>query len=853
MPTQRKKIDQNLLGEGQFFGTNLSATRTVVNGSIRSMSVSRPGTANSMRPGISPYTHNTHALAASSMYDLSNVSHIRQGSFKSLKPAASERDLRGKLAGPAGSSMTSLRVPGPGYGSRPGTPSSARGNKKWVNPLDVHFGRATPSGVPQPPRSPLAQYEVNPMEEGTGSMFGDKPENVANAIMNNVEKKEKEREEREREEKGKVEREREERVQRQKEQEEREKWIKEQEERERQTEMEKQKAAAAAAAAIRSPQRGPGGYQPGPNGQMGGPVFQGQGEQRPGSRNGNRNGPPMGGPGPVFHGQGDHRPGSRNGSNRPGPPGGPQFQGQMDHRPGSRNGQNDRHRFQGQVDQRPGSRNGQHDRPVFQGQMDQRPGSRNGPRRDGPPHGHYNGPPNGHPNGHHNGPYNGPQNGPRPMNGPGPIRGPGPIMSGQARGPMNGPGPMNRPTNGMNGPGPIHSPPSGQRGPGPMNGHGQSPPNRARDNYNGQNSNGTIPFPDLPSPTGSFPRSSDDRPGQDGKPVIQNVTARRDTLTMNTPRRNSLSMTIEAFEKSLVDAQQAAQTSAGRRDSGASSNYSVDEITRSPPQQQPRPSPPYASVQPPRPESPMRRPMPGKNIQRPNPEEYGVAPVGGRSTPLTNGHRRGNDTSSPSPPSQAPAPPAPVHHIPSLEPAPLFRQPKWGLESMTDHHSNPTADFDFSTPRPSPKPPAAAGMGGSSSSLVPPHRGAAVSTAAATDPVSPPPSNWPLASPPSTTSTAAAGATGTHPQPKRTPAPLQFDFSPDAQSRGPSTPQPMRVGGFLGLMEETRPSTSGNDGIGMARGPSVREMRGVTGMDRRPDYGLRNPVGFADDFGTPLI
>lgn len=904
-----KKWDQNQMGEGQFFGQSIG-NRTVVNGSIRSfnMSQSRPGTASSSR--VSPYTHNTHALAASSMYDLSNVSHIRQTSSNSLKPAASETNLRTNFNN---ASMTNLKVPGPGFssrpGSRPGTPGGGK-PKAWVNPLDVHFGRTTPSAVPSAPRSPLAQYEIgandgarSPLSQyeigsndgdDNGSVFGDKAENIADTIMSSVAQKEQEQADRERAEQGKVEREREEREARQKAQDEEKKR-----EEERQKEQEKHRAAAAAtAAAIRAPHHGPPGHPPpnattrSANGPHDRPIFQGRHDQRPSSRNGHNDSP---GPHdrPVFRGQDDHhRPGSRNGSRPRQPHGqGPMhhgpFQGQMDYRPSSRNGQHDqRPRFQGHVDQRPGSRGGPHDRPhfqghadqrpgsrsgpqdrpVFQGQIDQRPGSRGGPRRDGtPPYGH----PNGHPNGHMNG---------RPMNGQGPMRGPGP-MNGQPRspsfapnGPMNGHGisPRGSPFNG-----PMGSPNGGPRAPAangpprhgsPRNGSPMNGPSRPSPNPNPNNPPSVQRdyFPaDLPSPTTSTPRSSGGAekppsPEFGDRPVIRDVVARRDTITSIMPKRASVSMAIDAFEKSLVDA--AAQPASpvediSVRDSTASSAYSVDEIIDLPvQQQQPVPPAPFAAPQPQRTGSGTGRPFPGKGVQRPNPEEYGVVPTG-RMTPATTSSQTQSPPAarldSSSPPALASSSP-PVQRLEhaSLQPAPLFRQPKWNNREEDEDFRHD----DFSAqprPVPGPRQPTSESAANLDTGATPP----------TPDPTNP---NWPLApaaataSPPppavsfslpsslsSTTAAAAAAAAPPQLQRPNPPPPLSFNFSPDAFSRdhGPLTPPAVTtLGRHSPLHDALRPSTA-NGEIGMARGPSVR----------RPDHGLQTPTGIADRFGTPLI
>lgn len=370
------------MGEGQFFGTGVG-NHTVVNGSLRSANPSRPGTASSSR--ASPYDQNTHALAALNMYDLANISYTRQANANSLKAAASDTNLRGSFSN---GSTPNLRAPGPGFGSRTGTAGGGRA-KAWVNPLDVHFGRTTASAGPSTPRSPLAQYEIGADDVGDNeSVFGDKAENIAEAIMSSVAQKEREKGEKEREEKRRIEKERAEREARQRALEE--EWMREEE---WQKEQDRHRAAAAAAA-IRSPHPGGPGYSPStssanwhPNAQMDHrPVWQGRHDQRPSSRNGRHNSP-VPAEYPVFQGHGDYRPGSRNGS-RPSPPLGPGpmnrggFQGQVDYRPSSRNGpQDQRPRFQGPPDhQRPRSRTGPHDRPLFHGQMDQRPGSREGPQ-----------------------------------------------------------------------------------------------------------------------------------------------------------------------------------------------------------------------------------------------------------------------------------------------------------------------------------------------------------------------------------------------------------------------------------------------------------------------------------------
>jgi hypothetical protein len=629
--------------------------------------------------------------------------------------------------------------------------------------------------------------------------------------------------------------------------------------------------AAAAAAAIRTPHHGPPGYPPGPNpanrpmnGPMDRPVFQGRHDERPSSRNGRHNSP-----GPmdraVFQGQGEHRPGSRNG-NRPSPPltqgpmgrghfqgqmdyrpssrsehpdQRPRFQGQMDHqRPSSRNGSHERPPFQGHVEQRPSSRNGPQDRPVFQGHIDQRPSSRNGPRRDGTPPSGY--PPHGYQNGHPNGQMNGrPMYGPGPVNGQGPLRGAGPgPANGQFRSPNTGqPSHIN---GHANSPSPRGSPLIGSTG--SLNGVSRSPalngaplsgpPSNSSNRPSPAQTTITSPtngyFPgNLPSPTASSTHSSGDEKDAHAeladRPVIRNVIARRDTITSITPKRASVSQAIDAFEKSL-----AAEESI--RDSTASSAYSVDEIIESPvqPAVLPRSSPTHTTAQPQRSGSAAGgRGLPGRNVQRPSPDEYGVPlPSTGRTTPAA-----AATTLVPSPPARllSSSPPSQRLEHASLQPAPLFQQPKWDNNENEEFRHD-----DFSSPRPAPSP-------------SPKPQADASSVNFGTTPPTPDPTNpnWPLAPPPPTSSLPAAAPP---PQLKRAnpPPPLSFDFSPNVYSReqGPLLSPPVRTPSQRSPSYDTMRLSPGAAGeVGIARGLSVRG----------PGHGLQTPTGIADRFGTPLI
>ncbi|KAJ4302503.1 hypothetical protein N0V88_002649 [Collariella sp. IMI 366227] len=214
---QWKRVDQDAMGEGQFFGKNIRQ-QGVINGSIRS--VSRAGTPQpTTTGGKSPYKHDTHNLAAASMFDLGNASSMRSGSQASLhlKPHASDANLRNRFGAQNGSSSTNLALPTPGFssrlaarngsssslaappplGSRPGTPSR---NKQWVNPLDVHFVRSVPTGPPTP-KSPLLSPSVTlpptPSRERTetGSVFGEDAHDMVDTIMASVKKREQEEKE----------------------------------------------------------------------------------------------------------------------------------------------------------------------------------------------------------------------------------------------------------------------------------------------------------------------------------------------------------------------------------------------------------------------------------------------------------------------------------------------------------------------------------------------------------------------------------------------------------------------------------------------------------------------------------
>ncbi|KAI3531712.1 hypothetical protein CABS01_16274 [Colletotrichum abscissum] len=184
MKPQWKKIDQNTLGQGQFFGKDLDRP-ILINGS-------RPGTAMSNKSFAANFRHpNAPYLNGGS----SSLVDLGAPGVKGIRPVGSEANLNMRWNNTSVTSLNNIASPpiitgGNGSGSRPGTPNSARA-KAWVNPLDVHFARdgagprsdgalspapsAAPSGYHSPnnisplptptaanaPRSPLGQFEFN--------------------------------------------------------------------------------------------------------------------------------------------------------------------------------------------------------------------------------------------------------------------------------------------------------------------------------------------------------------------------------------------------------------------------------------------------------------------------------------------------------------------------------------------------------------------------------------------------------------------------------------------------------------------------------------------------------------------
>jgi hypothetical protein len=412
----------------------------------------------------------------------------------------------------------------------------------------------------------------------------------------------------------------------------------------------------------------------------------------------------------------------------------------------------------------------------------------------------------------------------------------------------------------------------------------------------------TSPPSAVTSPTGSIRGMfHDDGPiEQFARPVIRDVVAKRDTLTLITPRQHSLSMKIEELEKTLLNAQKTNQAqksqapeansrSPGNRRSANSSLYtdgihSEDEdddepilsIAPAPLRVAPSPVPPApAAAADNRPQSPMRGPpRRGPLPRRPGLEEYGVSQVGLRSrggtpTPASRNGSTDNYSSHSSPPSRT--------HTPQI------RHPNWRrdmnqpspaptLDTFEPARPNPVLDtgfkFDFG---PGPNLGAPPTPDSTTWSLASP----TIEIASAP----PPPTSEPAQTQPTAETPAKFNRANVPP-----PLNLTFNFSPDAPSRDPGaglwTPPILSVPA-ASASADGRPSTSSGAcnnrgstlaaspslisqfpdshlrvddnrasfmGIGMARGPSIREVR-------RPKTsgGKSQPGSMVDSFGTGFI
>ncbi|KAL2198394.1 hypothetical protein P885DRAFT_67579 [Corynascus similis CBS 632.67] len=909
---QWKRIDQNALGEGQFFGQNTNK-KGVVNGSIRSMP--RSGTPQLTRNGTGPYANrDTHNLAAASMFDLATTSSTRPHSQASapLRPHASDFNMRSRfganngsstslatpspgfgsrfranngssasLATPApgfsarfganNASSTSLAGPGPGFGSRMGTPGQT---KPWVNPLDVHFARNAPSGPPTP-RSPLVdaiQLPPTPTTDGgdTGSVFGEDADDMVDAVIASIQKQE---------------------------QEEREAKKRERElEKQRETarlemeRLERQKSTESTLTARRpsaphsplEPQQ-----KPFEESKLQEPVFRGNIDPRPVSRSG-----PM--PPPCLH-QGPPPTGPPT-QCLPQPPGqGPPRQGPFgptDEIPGGRvprsslaatgtgTGPGPRSNSAGLQQSRSKS---PYPAPLAQSAHPRVQGSAS---QDAPPQKVFR-------------PYR-----PPPLQGCGPL-GPLPDALRSPSPPISTPGVESHRSQSpaLRSPA-LKSRPTIERHPSVNNSEEEAP--SSRQGTPAPEMQGVVPListltspSTTASPTGSIRRLSlDDEPaGQFAPPIIRNVAAKRDTLALNATRKQSLSMKIEELEKTLLNAQQAhpPQKPSGleaTRTSTTSSVYTngiqddddddgpILSIQPAPLRIPPPVSPPIpAAASFNRPQSPMRGPpRRGPLPRRPGLEEYGVASTrvsnsrGGTPTPASRSGSTDNYSSHSSPPPRTDTPQIRHHNfrrdLNQASPAPT-------LDAAEHARPNPVIDTGFNFD-----------FGFNSTNIGPP---------------TPDSANWSLASPAGEISSAlpptsdpSQNQAKSEPVTKFTranvPAPLNlnFNFSPDAPSRDPTlnsqagglwTP-PIRSAPLAATTADGRPSTSNGPseagkggglaaspsfiskfpenagpvdddpaafmGIGMARGPSIKEVR------RPKTSGGRRP-GAVDTFGTGFI
>ncbi|KAK4103347.1 hypothetical protein N658DRAFT_514813 [Parathielavia hyrcaniae] len=855
-PHQWKRIDQNKLGEGQLFGQNLNQ-KGVVNGSIRS--VSRAGTPQSTARGRSSHiTYDTHNLAAASMHNLTTLGPGRPGSQAStyLKPHASDANLRTRfganngsstsLAAPApgfaarfgaknrsssslaapgpgfaarfganNSSSLSLAAPGPGLGSRPGTPGKS---KAWVNPLDVHFVRSVPSGPPTP-KSPLVDTMTLPptpttAKADTESVFGEEVDDMVDAVMATVKKREEER----------------------KKAAEKEKELEKQRETARleMERLERQKSTESNLSGRQEPADIPN---------MHAHAFKGDHDARPGSRNGPARAPLMH-QGPPPTGPPTHR--------LPQPPGqGPPRNGPLGPF-AETEGPSGRPRLNGFI----------HDslpRSNFPGKVSR--------------------------------PYQ-----PPPVQGAS-SAGPLPHAPRTLSPPLSAPSIDTAPSQIVLSPEPdAHK----------SKGRSTSPP---AERQGLESSIPTLASPSAPiPPPGSIqkPSVNDEVVEQFARPIIQHVTARRDTFQLNSPRRHSLSMKIEELEKSLVNAQQTHQAqrlqapevnrasasssvySNGMKDGSDDSDDDGPILPIQPaPLRIPSPMPPpvatAAAAASTRAQSPIRAPpRRGPLPRRPGLDEYGVASdhvaLRNRAGTPTSASRSGstdNYSSHSSPPSRT--------NTPQLR-HPVLRR------NLAQPSPAPTVEV-FDRPRPSPVVDTGfnfdfgqlPGLGG---------------------PPTPDSSNWSLASPtemgppgPALTSEPVQAHPKSRPPSTKftranvpPPLNLKFNFSPDAPSRDPTlglwTPPIRSVPTAAAAAADGRPSTSsgpggsgngngnGNGGsklgaspsliaqfpehvtrdddrasfmaIGVARGPSIREVR------RPKTSGARKntPV---DSFGTGFI
>jgi hypothetical protein len=339
---------------------------------------------------------------------------------------------------------------------------------------------------------------------------------------------------------------------------------------------------------------------------------------------------------------------------------------------------------------------------------------------------------------------------------------------------------------------------------------------------------------------------------QFAKPIIQSVQARRDTFTLNTPRRHSLSMEIEELEKSLMVAQQTQIAPEPVRSSYSSSHYSDDSDWT------PEPTVTLQQV------TLRASPEIPANVSRE------PSPIRGRQD-LRRGPRRPTLDEYNTQLAPARAQPSPIELLSPLTRAITPQLRALAAEPTPPRQNSPSTlidtgfKFDFGPPP----------------VMAPP---------------TPDSATWPLATSPSpdpvlTPTPEPAIQQSQLPRGSAAPAPLSFNFSPDAYSRDPAlwTPPPpppprsasrtpsvrepledgpppaSKTGGLLaaaapfnfnspinppsrsrtpvdGVNASEAAAVAAALGIGMARGPSMRAP---------PDRRAR--MGRVDAFGTDFI
>ena len=720
-------------------------------------------------------------------------SRFRAGNGSSSSLAAPGPGFSSRLGAKNGSSV-SLVLPAPT--ARPGTSDGKV--KEWGGPPDAHFLRSPASGPPTP-KSPLGEMQLPPTprsETDNSSVFGEEADDMVETIMASVQ----------------------------------EKLAKEKE-----TESSKTREMAWLGAE-KGRQRAPGGVpavKASLQSQSPEPVFRGIADQRPGSRGGLRS-PPNSAASttaePVFRGNIENRPGSRGriaihqGPPRYSPPTQelPRPPNHTGHRRGPQGNSHGAFVSRGPA---------QENRPELV-----RSEARTNSRDDSQPH-HFNtddntsqdqglGVPRSQPSTLASSRINTVVQELRSQS-PAAV---GPVS--RAAGQIE-----LRPRS----PARISAVP---RGLSAMGSRPQSPAssNAGSIGYRRQDSGSSVQSPAVNEPTlrdlmAQSPEEmmDDASPGADGeylmeqyaRPIIQSVRARRDTLTLNSPRRVSLSMEIEELEKSLAYAQrtqlqnqQLSSQDDSSRASMSSSIYSedVDEPDEPVVTLQPAPlrSSPLLGSEAETGSFPSREHSPRRGSfilrrgpRRPTLDEYGVP--SSQRTANSRPYNPGGGSVSPSSRTNALQ-----FHQPNrtLSPAPTIDAPPLRQRPTVSTVIDAGFKFDFGP-------------------NIPP---------------TPDSATWPLAS--SSSPIPPSEEPELQPEPEfirqKAPPPLNFNFSPEASSRDPAlwTPPlrsigqkpaanhehslpPQGVAGTTLMLPGVGPpgrSRSPVDGlgVGLARGPSMR-------------------------------